>query len=584
MALSGIAYRHCLAVSLALAVVSAALAEPTVEFVKVDAPLPSTNFTLTEDGETLLLAHEDKDQITAIDVKSGRLIKTFHCPAPRQLISRRNLVYALNRRDASISIVSQNKWSVLRTVPLEIGNPYYFSAPGGGSFRGRFVVTAGGRSSKKIVLVDLGDRTTRVVSSPIYFGAAIVNATGTKIAMQGDYGHSPGSANVRSMFAFGSDGKATKPKFSAPLTALDEALQQTRDNGYWFGRSRVIAEGGKPVPDLKATLVVPDMEEKLFYSLSQQRGTLTAHVYDRTFTPAGQRELTRLPIFARGKNDGYADRRPGASFVHPLAVTLDHGLYLFVYNPFAKAVYKAKTIPFDPKARLSVGQPDSLSPAMRRATVNQADLAATKPGQGQPMTKEQIVANYADAVVVISSGERRFTGTVVGPRGYILTRLATIGDAGATVQYAMRVNGRRVTFKAKADFVHASAKDNLILLKIEVPGTLPTVRFGPDDVVIKSGDPVVSIGFPTAGEPGASDVIVEAKVLDPKAKIKLSPLVKTDVSLSDGAAGGPMFNDQGQMIGLVLPRADDDWSVATPVADLRAFLEAAVKASEAATP
>ncbi|HVI98907.1 MAG TPA: Do family serine endopeptidase [Sphingomonas sp.] len=153
-------------------------------------------------------------------------------------------------------------------------------------------------------------------------------------------------------------------------------------------------------------------------------------------------------------------------------------------------------------------------------------------GGGGPVTRE---------------GESLGSGFLISPDGYVVTNNHVIapGAQGATVDTITVTLTDRKEYKARV--VGRDAKSDLAVLKIEATD-LPYVKFG-DSSSARVGDWVVAIGNPfgigssvTAGIISAVHRTTELGGYD--------HFIQTDASINRGNSGGPMFDMQGNVIGI----------------------------------
>jgi serine protease Do len=133
------------------------------------------------------------------------------------------------------------------------------------------------------------------------------------------------------------------------------------------------------------------------------------------------------------------------------------------------------------------------------------------------------------------------SGFIITNDGYILTNAHVV--EGAT-EVTVKLTDRR-EFKAK--IVGADARSDIATLKIDASG-LPAVSMG-DPNKVKVGDWVAAIGSPFGFENSVTAGIVSAKsrALPDSNYV---PFIQTDVAVNPGNSGGPLFNMQGEVIGI----------------------------------
>jgi serine protease Do len=134
------------------------------------------------------------------------------------------------------------------------------------------------------------------------------------------------------------------------------------------------------------------------------------------------------------------------------------------------------------------------------------------------------------------------SGVVVSQDGYIMTNNHVVADAAEIL----------VTFynkeKYEADIIGRDPKTDLALIKIKVDKPIEAARFGDSDK-LRVGDWVVAIGNPfglgntlTAGVVSAKGRVIGAGPYD--------NFIQTDASINPGNSGGPLFNLDGEVVGI----------------------------------
>jgi serine protease Do len=134
------------------------------------------------------------------------------------------------------------------------------------------------------------------------------------------------------------------------------------------------------------------------------------------------------------------------------------------------------------------------------------------------------------------------SGFIIDPSGLVVTNNHVIDDADdITVTLQDDTN-------FKAEVVGRDTKTDLALLRIKSSKALPSVKFGDSDQT-RVGDWVLAIGNPF-GLGGS----VTAGILSARAReINAGPyddFLQTDASINRGNSGGPMFNMNGDVIGI----------------------------------
>jgi serine protease Do len=133
------------------------------------------------------------------------------------------------------------------------------------------------------------------------------------------------------------------------------------------------------------------------------------------------------------------------------------------------------------------------------------------------------------------------SGFIVSPDGYILTNRHVVADASEVV---VRLTDRR-EFTAKV--VGMDETTDVAVIKIE-GSNLPTVRIG-DPEQLKPGQWVVAIGSPFGMANSVTAGIVSAMSRQVGDDVNV-PFIQTDVAVNPGNSGGPLFNLNGEVVGI----------------------------------
>src|SRR5579871_4872197 len=134
------------------------------------------------------------------------------------------------------------------------------------------------------------------------------------------------------------------------------------------------------------------------------------------------------------------------------------------------------------------------------------------------------------------------SGFIIDASGVVVTNNHVIADAD---EINVILNDGT---KIKADIVGIDKKTDLAVLKFKPPHPLTTVKFGDSDK-LRLGDWVVAIGNPFSLGGTVTAGIVSAKNRD----ISSGPYdsyIQTDAAINRGNSGGPLFNLDGEVIGV----------------------------------
>ena len=134
------------------------------------------------------------------------------------------------------------------------------------------------------------------------------------------------------------------------------------------------------------------------------------------------------------------------------------------------------------------------------------------------------------------------SGFIIDGNGYIITNNHVV-DKAESISITLSDDT-----KTEARVIGKDPKTDLALIKIETKRPLNAVKFGDSDK-IRVGDWVLAIGNPFGLGSSVTAGIVSAKSRD----IESGPydsFIQTDASINHGNSGGPMFNLQGEVIGI----------------------------------
>ncbi len=133
------------------------------------------------------------------------------------------------------------------------------------------------------------------------------------------------------------------------------------------------------------------------------------------------------------------------------------------------------------------------------------------------------------------------SGFVISENGYIMTSAHVIADA---TEILVRFSDRR---ELKAKVIGSDRRSDVALLKVEADG-LQAVRIGNSER-LSVGEWVLAIGSPFGFESTATAGIVSAKGRSLPNE-NYVPFIQTDVAINPGNSGGPLFNLDGEVVGI----------------------------------
>ena len=133
------------------------------------------------------------------------------------------------------------------------------------------------------------------------------------------------------------------------------------------------------------------------------------------------------------------------------------------------------------------------------------------------------------------------SGFIISPDGFIISNNHVVRNADEVI---VRLSDRR---EYKARVVGTDEPSDVALLRIDAEG-LPVVRLG-TGYELKVGEWVLAIGSPFG-----FDYSVTAGIVSAKGRIlpreNYVPFIQTDVAINPGNSGGPLFNLDGEVVGV----------------------------------
>jgi serine protease Do len=133
------------------------------------------------------------------------------------------------------------------------------------------------------------------------------------------------------------------------------------------------------------------------------------------------------------------------------------------------------------------------------------------------------------------------SGFVIDPAGIVITNNHVIQDADD-----ITVNFNDGT-KLKAEVIGRDAQVDIAVLRVKAEKPLKAVRFGSDSAA-KVGDWVIAIGNPFGFDSSVSAGILSAR--NRRIGGPYDNYIQTDAAINRGNSGGPLFNMNGEVIGI----------------------------------
>ncbi|MGH8135109.1 MAG: Do family serine endopeptidase [Steroidobacteraceae bacterium] len=133
------------------------------------------------------------------------------------------------------------------------------------------------------------------------------------------------------------------------------------------------------------------------------------------------------------------------------------------------------------------------------------------------------------------------SGFLISADGYILTNAHVVDRAR---EVTVRMTDRR---EYRARVVGVDIRTDVAVLKIDAD-KLPFVRIG-SPAALKAGQWVVAIGSPFGFDNSVTAGIISATARSLPGDA-YTPFIQTDVAVNPGNSGGPLFNLQGEVVGI----------------------------------
>lgn len=180
------------------------------------------------------------------------------------------------------------------------------------------------------------------------------------------------------------------------------------------------------------------------------------------------------------------------------------------------------------------------------AVVNISTTQIIRRAQGLPNLPEndpffEFFHRFAPQVPREQEAQSLGSGFIISDDGLIMTNAHVVDRAD---KITVRLTDKR-EFSAKV--IGADKRTDVALLKIDATG-LPKVTVGDPDK-LKVGEWVVAIGSPFGFDSSVTAGIVSAKGRFLPQDVFV-PFIQTDVAINPGNSGGPLFNMNGEVVGI----------------------------------
>jgi len=137
------------------------------------------------------------------------------------------------------------------------------------------------------------------------------------------------------------------------------------------------------------------------------------------------------------------------------------------------------------------------------------------------------------------------SGFIISSDGYVLTNDHVVDQMDSIT---VILNDQR---EYTAKLIGSDERSDLALLKVDAKD-LPTLKLATDET-LKVGQWVIAIGSPFGLDYSASAGIVSAigrSIPSARSESNYVPFIQTDVAINPGNSGGPLFNMDGEVVGI----------------------------------
>ncbi|MFT4213227.1 MAG: trypsin-like peptidase domain-containing protein [Microbacterium sp.] len=205
----------------------------------------------------------------------------------------------------------------------------------------------------------------------------------------------------------------------------------------------------------------------------------------------------------------------------------------------------------------------ALPTALSTPEASASAVPSPSPSATTPTVAEvyaSVVASVVVVQVVLADGTSLGSGVVVDDAGTILTAAHVVEGASS-----IEVTFADGTVAAATVSATDAATDTATLVPDTLPGILVPATIGAS-APVSVGSTVIAIGNPLGLSASASTGIVSGldRTATPEGGTKLSGLIQFDAAANPGSSGGPLLDENGAVIGIVVaianPTGDDSFA------------------------
>ncbi len=162
---------------------------------------------------------------------------------------------------------------------------------------------------------------------------------------------------------------------------------------------------------------------------------------------------------------------------------------------------------------------------------------------------------FAGSTALFTNADGSGTGFIISDDGYIATAFHVIN--GAKLVQVRTSSGKIVD----AAIVKTDPRNDLAILKIEGSGFKPLqIR---SSLEVKRGDKVYAMGFPRVRDQGFEPKLTDGLISSLSGIHDEAVMFQISNPIQPGNSGGPLFLDNGKVIGIIKSSMDEAYAVAT---------------------
>lgn len=173
--------------------------------------------------------------------------------------------------------------------------------------------------------------------------------------------------------------------------------------------------------------------------------------------------------------------------------------------------------------------------------------------------QSRAVDKVEPSIVVVKVGKTTGTGVIIDERGYIVTNHHVVKTAA---KYGVKVrlnNGTELT----GTVAWSGRAYDLAVIRVTSPGTLPALNLA-STASLKRGHHVLAIGHPYGYEFSVCEGIVSnlGRTIELDSGEVLNNMIQTTAPINVGNSGGPLLNQNGELIGINTALREDAQNIA----------------------